>query len=228
MPPKARPGAPLAQLLPSWMLTLSERDLSPKTLEAYGRTGTQFTNYLADNGLPEDTEGIEALHIRAFLAAETPRTSAVSAHQHYRNLRVMFKWLAREEERLAPDPMTRVDPPRVTEKVKDVLTDAQLATLLKACEGTTFEHRRDTAAVRLPIDCGARVSGIGNIYVQDVSLSRKTILIVLKAGDEHLIPFGRKAGAALDRYLRARARHPRADSPWLRLGTQGRDTGHFG
>jgi site-specific recombinase XerD len=83
------------------MLTLSERDLSPRTLEVYARTGTQFVQYLADNGLPEDTESIEPAHIRAFLASETRRTSAISAHQHFRNLRVLFKWLAKEGERLA-------------------------------------------------------------------------------------------------------------------------------
>jgi site-specific recombinase XerD len=142
-------GARFADLMPSFMLTLSERDLSAKTLEAYARTGAQFTRYLADNGLPDDTEGIDAPHIRAFLAAETGRTSAVSANQHYRNLRVLFKWLAREGERLGPDPMARVDPPKVTKKVKNVLTEAELTKLLRACEGTTFEHRRDTAIVRL-------------------------------------------------------------------------------
>ena len=178
---EARRGVRIADLLPSFMLTLAERDLSPRTLEVYERTGAEFTRYLADNSLPDDTEDIAAAHIRAFLAAETTRTSAVSANQHYRNLRVLFKWLAREEERLGPDPMARVDPPKVTEKIKDVLTEAELAKLLKACEGTTFEHRRDTAIVRLLIDCGARVSGIAYIYLQDVNLSRKTILIVLKA-----------------------------------------------
>lgn len=81
-------GAPLAQLLPSWMLTLSERDLSPRTIEAYARTGDQFVRYLTDHDLPADTEVVYAPHIRAFLAAETRRTSAVSAHQHFRNLRV--------------------------------------------------------------------------------------------------------------------------------------------
>lgn len=226
--PSDHPGAQLAALLPSYELTLAERDLSPKTLEAHRRTGTQFTRYLADNGLPGDTEGIDAPHIRAFLAAETKRTSAVSAHQHYRNLRVMFKWLSREGERTGPDPMLRVDPPTVSKKVKAILTEADLSKLLRSCEGTTFEARRDTAIVRLFIDTGVRVSGIGNIRVEDVSLSRKVILITLKGGDEHLVPIGRKTAAALDRYMRARARHPRADSRWLWLGVQGRDTGHFG
>ncbi len=221
-------AVPLAALLPSWELSLAERDLSPRTLETYRRTGTQFTAYLAANGLPADTEGIDAPAIRAFIADERERTSAVSAHQHYRNLRVLFKWLAREGEREGANPMERVDPPKVTEKIKAVLPEADLAKLLKACEGTTFEDRRDAALVRILIDSGVRVSGLGNVRTDDVSLARKTVLVRLKGGDEHLVPLGRKAAAALDRYLRARARHPRADSPWLWLGTAGKDTGHFG
>lgn len=221
-------GAPLAALLPSWTLSLAERDLSERTLEAYQRTGSQFTAWLAKEKLPADTEGIDAPHIRAFLAAETERTSAVSSHQHYRNLRVLFKWLAKEGERLAPDPMPRVDPPKVTKKIKPVLGQDQLAKLLKVCEGTTFETRRDTAIVRMLIDCGVRVSGIGNIRTEDVDLSHKVVTIILKGGDEHYAPLGRKAAAAMDRYIRIRARHPRAESPWLWLGTAGKDTGHFG
>lgn len=91
--PDAMPRPSLAQLLPSFMLTLAERDLSPRTLKVYERTGSQFTKWLADNDLPCDREGIDAPHIRAFLAAETRRTSAVSANRHYRKLRVLFKWL---------------------------------------------------------------------------------------------------------------------------------------
>ena len=221
-------GALLAALVPSWIRSLDDRDLSERTLEAYGRTGKQFTAWLAREGLPGDTEGIDAPHIRAFLAAETERTSAVSSHQHYRNLRVLFKWLAKEGERLAPDPMPRVDPPKVTKKLKPILGQDELARLLKACEGTTFEARRDYAIVRVLIDCGVRVSGIGNMRVDDVALNHKMIRIVLKGGDEHYAPIGKKAVAAVDRYIRIRARHPQADSEWFWLGISGRSTEHFG
>jgi len=125
-------GAPLAALIPSWLLSLSERDLSPKTIEAYQRTGDQFCAWLAAEGLPDGTEAIEPAAIRAFLAHETERTSAVSAHQHFRNLRVLFRWLAREGERTGPDPMIRVDGPKVSRKVKPVLGDAEL---IPAAEG---------------------------------------------------------------------------------------------
>lgn len=222
------PGVPIAALLPSWELSLSERELSPHTLAVYARTGRLFAAYLAANGLPCDTEGVGAQHVRAFLAAETERTSAISSHQHFRNLRVLFKWLAREGERAAPDPMGRVDAPQTSRKVKPVLSGAQLAALLRACEGAGFEPRRDMAIVRVFIDTGVRVSGLANVRTAAVSLSAKTVRVVLKGGDEHTIPIGRKSAAALDRYLRVRARHRHADSDWLWLGTSGRDPSHFG
>ena len=221
-------SAPLDALLGSWELSLTGRDVSPKTVEIYMRTGRQFTRWLTDNDQPTEVDAIGAPHIRAFLAAERERTSAISAHQHYRNLRVLLKWLAKEGERTAPDPMPRVDPPKVTEKLKPIISTGQLAELLRSCEGNDFAQRRDMAIIRIFIDTGVRVSGLGNVKVTDVSLGRKQIRVTLKGGDEHIIPIGKKATAALDRYIRARARHPRADSEWLWLGLVGRDPGHFG
>lgn len=45
-------------------------------MECYRRTGQQFTAWLAEKGLPGDTEAIDAPHIRAFLTAKTGRASA--------------------------------------------------------------------------------------------------------------------------------------------------------
>jgi integrase/recombinase XerC len=53
------------------------------------------------------------------------------------------------------------------------------------------------------------------------------LLVLGKGRRERTLPFGRRAGQALDRYLRARGRHKYADLPWLWLGQNGRltDTG---
>lgn len=221
-------GALIADLLPSWELSLADRQLSANTVGLYLRTGRWLVRYLNERGLPADTEGVDAPHIRAFLGAEAERTSAISAHQHYRNLRVLFRWLIREDERQGPDPMQRVDEPKVTKKVKAILGEAQLAALLATCGGNTFEARRDAAIIRVFVDCGVRVSGLANVRKEDVSLPGKTIKVVLKGGDEYLVPIGRKSAAALDRYLRSRARHKLAESPWLWLGISGLDPSHFG
>lgn len=221
-------GPLIAALLPSWQLALEDQGLSAKTVAAYLRTGELLAAWLAANGHPAGTESVDAPHIRAFLAAERDRTSAASAHHHYRNLRVLFGWLAKEDERQAPNPMDRVEPPKVTRKVKAILPEAELAGLLKACAGTSFEDRRDLAIIRIFIDTGLRVSGMAGMLMEGVDLPRRIIKVRLKGGDEHLIPLGRRAAAALDRYLRLRARSRHAESPWLWLGTTGRDVGHFG
>jgi site-specific recombinase XerC len=69
------PGALIADLLPSWELSLDERQLSSRTIDVYMRTGTQLTAWLAAQGLPADTEGVGAAHLRAFIVAEAGRTS---------------------------------------------------------------------------------------------------------------------------------------------------------
>lgn len=52
--------------------------------------------------------------------------------------------------------------------------------------------------------------------------------VTLKGGEQILIPLGKKAAAALDRYLRAPTRHPHADREWLWLGLRGRHVRHYG
>jgi site-specific recombinase XerC len=52
----------------------------------------------------------------------------------------------------------------------------------------------------------------------DVDLELDVLLVLGKGRRERTLPFGRRAGEALDRYLRARARHNQAALPWLGWG----------
>jgi site-specific recombinase XerD len=226
--------APLAALLPSWELSLGDASKSPKTITSYLASGRALARYLTAAGLPAGTETVTAPDIRAFIGAETRRTSAVSASIHYRNLRVFFGWLEREGERTEPNPMARVDKPKVTEKAKPFFTVAEQAALLKACGGQGFEDRRDHAMLRILVDCGVRVGGLAGLRydpedddLTDVFLAQKRLRVTLKGGDQTFVPLGRKAAAAIDRYIRARARSPHAVSPWLWLGTRGRGVEHM-
>jgi site-specific recombinase XerD len=107
----------------------------------------------------------------------------------------------------------------------------KITALLKTCDGTSFEDRRDTAIFRAFMDNGVRVSGLAGLRYDpdknDVFLGEKRLRIRLKGGDEIWVPVGKKARAALDRYVRARARHPAADSEWFVLGVKGRGVRHM-
>ncbi|TDD68572.1 tyrosine-type recombinase/integrase [Actinomadura rubrisoli] len=175
-------------------------------------------------------EHITTAQIRLYLTHRRLKNSAADAHKHFRTLRTMFNWLIKENERTAPSPVDSDDEPNPSKKVFQPLTDDELRALLKTCKGDTFEDRRDTAIIRILMDNGVRVEGLAGLRytpdddeTHDVHLSRYVLRIVLKGGDEHWAPIGRKTVAALDRYIRARARRRDATvEPWLWLGKRGR------
>ena len=124
--------------------------------------------------------------------------------------------------RTRPNLIDRVDKPKVAKKAKQFFGDAELAALPKTSQGGTFADRRDTVILRILTDTGMRVSGLVNLpYDQDdenrndMFLSQRRLRLRLKGGDETWVPIGRKTAAALDRFVRARARHSHASSPWL-------------
>jgi site-specific recombinase XerD len=219
----------LAELLGSWQLHLEEGNKSTGTVRSYLDTAHALLAWLGEHDHPTDVEGIEPAHLRGFLVAERKRTSEGNAAKHHRNLSVLFAWLEREGERRTDNPMRHVDKVKVTKKAKTFLSEDELRALLRTCEGQGFEDRRDLAILRIFCDTGMRVSGLAGLRyhptdetASDVMLSRRLLRIRLKGGDEHLVPLGRKAVAALDRYIRERARHRHADSPWLWLGLRGK------
>lgn len=221
----------LVGMLPSWRRALSGENKSPETIKSYVDTARRLDAYLTREGLPVGADGI-----RAFLTAERERTSDWTAQKHYRNLSVYFSWLTREPDTgVSDNPMTRIAKPKVSEQAPEFFSEAELAALLRVTKGDGFEARRDHAIIRSFIDCGVRVSGLANLRFDpadddatDVFLDQNRLRVRLKGGNIWWVPIGRRTVAALDRYIRVRARHSRADSPWLWLGMVGHKVDHFG
>jgi site-specific recombinase XerD len=67
----------------------------------------------------------------------------------------------------------------------------------------------------------ARRAELVGLRLADLDLDLDVAIVVGKGRRERAVPFGRKTAVALDRYLRARARHRHADLPWLWLGQRG-------
>ncbi len=153
------------------------------------------------------------------LARRAPSTAAT----YYKVLKLLYGWLAEEEE-IPTNPTARMKPPIVPDKPVPIVPEDGLKRLFKACAGNTFEARRDTALLMLLLDTGARRDELAGLKLSDVDLELDVLLVLGKGRRERSLPFGRKAGEALDRYLRARDRHKDADLPWLWLGKKGRLT----
>jgi len=161
--------------------------------------------------------------LEAFMGDLLARRTASTAATYYKVLKILYGWLAEEEE-IPANPMARMKPPIVPDKPVPIVPEDGLKRLFKACAGNTFEARRDTALLMLLLDTGARRDEVAGLTLSDVDLELDVLLVLGKGRRERTLPFGRRAGEALDRYLRARTRHKDAAMPWLWLGKKGRLT----
>jgi site-specific recombinase XerD len=200
-------------------------------LRAQNRSERTVATYLialrqADAFLRARRTTIEAAgraDLEAFLTDLLTRRAPSTAATYYKVLKLLYAWLADEEE-IPADPMRRMKPPIVPDKPVPIVPEDGLKRLFRACAGNTFEARRDTALIMLLLDTGARRDEMAGLKLADVDLELDVLLVLGKGRRERTLPFGRTAGEALDRYLRVRARHKDAELPWLWLGKRGRLT----
>lgn len=215
----------------SFARSLRAENLSPATLTAYLGAVARFTDFLNDRGMPTDVANIKRGYIEAFIEDRLARWKPATANHSYRGLQRFFAWLAEEGE-IKDSPMARMKPPRIPENPPPVLAENQLKALLNTCsKGRDLQSLRDYALILVFLDTGARRAEVAGLRyepddpeVNDVDLDQGVLHVIGKGRRERALGIGRKTVLALDRYLRARARHPAASVPWLWLGRKGRLT----
>jgi site-specific recombinase XerD len=200
---------------------LRAENKAARTVETYLEAVLQLEAFLAARGRGLATASREDLE--AYLAGLLARWKPATAANRYRALRVFYAWLEEEGE-IAADPMAKMKPPRVPEQPAPVLTEDLLRRLLAACAGRDFEARRDRALILLLLDTGGRLAEIAGMRLGDLNFEYDVVIVLGKGGRERALPFGHRTGKALDQYLRARARHPRAELEWFWIGRKGRVT----
>jgi len=219
----------LSELRKDWLRSLRAANKSDKTIRIYGDAAAALIAFLEGRGMPTAAGAITREHLETFMVhlAERPhqrrpgqRVSAAYLNQHYRALQQLWKWL-REEGEVSIDPFARMSPPTVPEQPVPVLRDDQLRALLDACSGHTFEARRDAAIIRLFVDSGIRISELTGLHVEHLDFEQDVALVIGKGRRGRAVPFGPRTAEALRRYLRLRARQPRAELPQLWLGRFG-------
>jgi site-specific recombinase XerD len=205
----------------SWRRALVAADRSPATVRVYTFLLDQLRAYLAEQGMPTNVASITREHLQEYLthiltAGKKPATVALVV----KVAKQFFGWCVEEGE-IAASPAERLKTPNVPDPVTPVLNDDQLRRLLKTAEGKDFTSRRDTAILRVMIDTGIRLSECAGLKLEDMDLDQHVALVMGKGRRARTVPLGRKAIAAVDRYVRERARHRHAASPNLWIGQTG-------
>ena len=209
-------------LLRSFERHLRAQNRSERTVDNYLENARRVEVFLEGRGkrLEEATQA----DLEDFLGDILRRRSANTAATRYKVMRVLYRWLEEEEE--LPNPMARMKPPIIPEQPVPIVPEDGLRRLLAACAGRGFDARRDTAIIMLLLDTGARRAELADLQIAHVDLNLDVLLVLGKGRRERALPFGHKAGEALERYLRVRARHKHAELPWLWIGLSGRLTAY--
>jgi site-specific recombinase XerD len=208
----SKPAADIAVNIKPFERHLKAENLSPRTIETYIESTGQFARFLAEQGMSHDIANIHREQIESFISDLLGRFKPATANNRIRGLQSFFRWLLDEGE-IKTSPMDRMKPPRVPEQPPAVLGEPQLRALLKTCEsGPSSDARRDSAALRLFIDTGARFAEVAGLRFSetddehnDVDLDQGLVRVLGKGRRERLLAIGKKTVKALDRYLRARA-----------------------
>jgi site-specific recombinase XerD len=215
--PPAIVGTSLEELTASFLRAIRAENLTPRTVETYGEACRGFARFLRERGMPTAMDAIHREHVEAFIEHLLHTSKPATANNRFRSLHRFFRF-ATEEGEITASPMMNMKPPRVPETPVDVPTVAQMAALLKACEGSRFEDRRDMALIRTFLDTGARLGEVAGLRLDDVDLDQQTLLLMQTKGrTPRVVGIGNKTARALDRYVRTRRSHPFAglDALWL-------------
>lgn len=217
---------PLPHLLDSWLLSLRAERKSRETVKSYGDGVRRFLDYCDRAGttpvLNKDT-------VNRFVTDLLDNgAEASTARSRHLSVRRFSAWLAEEGE-IPEDLLLGSKPPKLDRKVIPSLTEDQASALVKACKGPELRDRRDEAIVRLMLETGMRAGECVDLAIPDVNLLALSVVVRRgKGGKARVVPISAQSGKAIDRYLRVRRTHVRADSSDLWLGERGKPFNYDG
>ncbi|APG24284.1 tyrosine recombinase XerC [Syntrophotalea acetylenica] len=192
-----------------------ERNLSVHTLRAYRHDLLEFLRFVksqtdTDAG-PVTPERVDVLLLRRYLARLHKRNCRTTIGRKLSAIRSFFRYLVRQGA-LQVNPAETVATPRRERYLPKVLTVDEMFALIQAAASDEPLTVRDRAILELFYSSGLRVGELAALDVGHVDLVEGLVRVRGKGDKERIVPVGRMARQALDRYLVARGA-PRQDQP---------------
>jgi integrase/recombinase XerC len=220
----------LAAELARWLRQLgSERQLSPKTVEAYGRDAAQLLRFLSSHLGGRVTlsslSRLKPLDVRAFMAAR--RADGINSRSLMRMLagvRSFARFLARNGKTTV-SALSAVRGPKLAKTLPRPLaidSAKQLATIeIRAGEDRApWILARDAAAFTLLYGCGLRISEALGLARKDISDGTDSIRVKGKGGKLRMVPVLPQVKDAIAAYVGACPYELAPDGP-LFVGARG-------
>jgi len=199
----------------------TECHLSENTVAAYGRDMKRLFKWLGNRRLGQ-LKVSELARYPAWLAEQ--QLAPKSVVRHVASLKVFFRYLQLEGV-LAENEAELLGSPKLWQRVPQVMSPPQVDELLGAPRRSDGLWMRDRALLELLYATGCRVSELSNLAMRDLHLAERYCICRGKGDKQRIVPLGRRAVEAVERYLReergALAGRRTPTPEWLLLSTRG-------
>ncbi len=190
-----------------------ERGQSVQTQKTYAGLLLNFVAWAEQQGLADWRE-VKLPHLMAFLEAERTRAlktepknsprklSSESLYLQIAALRAFYNF-AEAEKFLPVNTAQNLSMPRRWKRLPKSLSHAEIESLLKPEKPATPESLCDQAVLELAYASGLRLAELRGLRLEHLHLDAAFITVIGKGNKERVVPLGRKAIAALQRYAEA-------------------------
>lgn len=206
---------------------------SVRTVEWYEQKLDLFERYLGADACLAD---VTVPNVRGFIAELQDRTekninnpytrtlgplSSSYINGFVRGLRAFSTWL-NEDGYTDTNVLKPLKPPKITQKVKEVLSDDEVKRLVAAFDRDEPFGARGFAMIWTILDCGLRAFELCGLRTEDAHLEQGYLKVLGKGNKERIVPIGDSCRDALLRWRdRFRAQFVSGDCPYLFLDSNG-------
>jgi integrase/recombinase XerD len=190
-----------------------ERGQAEHTQRTYSALLNKFVAWAQTEGL-EAWDAVGLRHLMAFLQHERERTlenrpenpsrrlSSESVYVQIAALRAFFRY-AENERAIGSNPAENLALPRRWKRLPKALSSQDIDTLLQPEKAETPQSLCDQAILELAYASGLRLSELRTLRLEQLRLEAGFINVIGKGNKERVVPVGRKAIDALQRFLDA-------------------------
>ena len=190
-----------------------ERGLAQNTILAYGHDLRKFAAFLRKRHRErlEDATREDVVDFLSSLYKEKMDSRSVA--RYLVSLRGFYKF-ALLENMVVTDPTENLESPKIRSSLPTYLRTEEINKLLEAPNLATPIGLRDRAMLEVLYSTGLRVSELLNLRIADIDMRMGCVRCIGKGDKERLVPIGRKAIEAVERYLaEGRPKFARLASP---------------
>lgn len=198
----------------SWLAV--ERGRSRNTLAAYRRDLRSYEDFLASRGVTLEDSDLSVVEdylatLRSSGHAATSVARALSAVKGLHRFRL-------DEGISARDPTDKVSSPASGRRLPKAITEDEVVRLIETARGDEPADVRDRAMLEMLYGTGMRVSELTGLSLGDLKTESNLLRVRGKGDKERLVPMGRSARQALDRWLGPGGRPAFEPRRWARRG----------